>query len=101
MAQVRCDACVGSGKVMGSGMVHKDCDVCNGNGKISDDVKKDFSIDENSKGYKEAIQKIQELHDGISEEKAKEIFEDELKKINLKDEKNDSANSSKKDSKKK
>lgn len=101
MARVRCNSCVGSGKVMGGGMMYVDCDACDGKGKIYIDEEKEFIIDKNSKHYKEAIKNIKSIHEGITNEKAEEIFEDELKKINLKDEKNDASSSSEKDSKKK
>lgn len=88
MKKVRCDTCVGSGKVMGGGMMHVDCDDCDGKGKIFVDEEKEFFIDKNSKHYKDAIHKIKSIHDGITSEKAEEIFEDEFKKINIKDDEN-------------
>lgn len=87
MTKVRCNTCVGSGKVMGGGMMQQDCDECDGRGKIFVNEEPKFEIDKNSKHYKEAIRNIKNLHEGITNEKAEEIFEDELKKINLKDEK--------------
>lgn len=101
MSKVRCSACVGSGRVMGSGTIQQDCEECDGKGKLFVDEEKEFVIDKNSKHYKEAIKNIKNIHEGITNEKAEEIFEDELKKINLKDEKNDSTTSSEKDNKKK
>lgn len=88
MPKVRCNTCVGSGRVMGGGMMQQDCDDCDGRGKIFIDDEKEFVIDKHSKHYKEAIKNIKNIHEGITNEKAEEIFEDELKKINLKDEKN-------------
>lgn len=99
MGKVRCNTCVGSGKVMGGGMMMIDCDDCDGKGKIFIDEQKEFVIDKNSKHYKEAIKNIKQLNAGITQEKAEEIFEDELKKINIKDD-NDVKSSKKSDDEK-
>ena len=101
MAKVRCNTCVGSGKVMGGGMMQQDCDECDGRGKLFIDEAPKFEIDKNSKHYKEAIRNIKSLHEGISNEKAEEIFEDELNKINLKDEKSNAKSSDSKDNRQK
>lgn len=101
MTKVRCNTCVGSGKVMGGGMMQQDCDDCDGRGKIFINEEQKFEIDKNSKHYKEAIRNIKNIHEGITNEKAEEIFEDELQKINLKDEKLNVKSSESKDNRQK
>lgn len=85
MAKVRCNTCVGSGKIMGGGMMQQDCDDCDGRGKIFIDEKKKFVIDKNSKHYKEAIRNIKALNKDISHEEAEDIFEEEMSKLDSKD----------------
>jgi hypothetical protein len=89
MPSKKCMVCAGSGKVMGGGMMMWDCDDCDGNGKI-------LIIEEpkDSASYKEAIESIKALDPSIDDEKAKEIFDEEFKKIDDKpmDGKNGSSN---------
>ncbi len=75
MAKIRCKACVGSGKVMGGGMMMNECDVCDGSGKIYD----------HEASRMQSIKKIQALHDGMSFEEATKLFEEEMQKLNTED----------------
>jgi RecJ-like exonuclease len=86
MAKQRCLCCVGSGKVMGGGMLYSDCDKCDGTGKIYVDE----PIDQNSHRYKEAIENIKALDSKMSDEDAKKLFDSEMTKLNesAKDSKN-------------
>lgn len=85
MAKVRCKTCVGSGKVMGGGMMQQECDDCDGRGKIFIDEPKEFKIDKESNHYKKAIKRIKALNKDLSDREAEEIFDKELKEINAKD----------------
>lgn len=85
MAKVRCNTCVGSGRVMGGGMMQQDCDDCDGRGKIFIDEPKEFKIDKESAHYKKAIKRIKALNKDLSDKEAEEIFDAELKEINVKD----------------
>jgi|GEM_PF-1447192 hypothetical protein len=85
MAKVRCNTCVGSGRIMGGGMMQQDCDDCDGRGKIYIDEPKEFKIDKNSNHYKKAIKRIKALNKDLSDKEAEEIFDTELKEINVKD----------------
>lgn len=85
MAKVRCNTCVGSGKVMGGGMMQQECDDCDGRGKIFIDEPKEFKIDKESAHYKKAIKRIKALNKDLSDKEAEEIFDAELKEINVKD----------------
>jgi hypothetical protein len=84
MALVRCNRCVGSGTVMGGGMMMDDCNACEGTGKISDIVvaAKAISLDfdKRSKSYKEAVVKIMDLH-SCDRVEAVRIFDDEFSKL--------------------
>jgi DnaJ-class molecular chaperone len=77
MIKKRCPACVGSGKVMGGGMMMTECDECDGRGKIYE--KSEPVIDKDSKEYKNAITNIKKLGDNISDEQADQMFEDAWK----------------------
>lgn len=80
----RCDICIGSGKVMGGGMIYKSCEKCLGAGKLS--LKKDcehFDI-EMVKGnviYNNALDKIKALDASMSDEQAEKLLDEELTKI--------------------
>ncbi len=84
MALIRCSRCVGSGEIMGGGMMMMDCNACDGAGKIDDApverVAPVVKIDRRSSTYKEAIKKIMDLH-GCSSTKAVEIFDEEFSKL--------------------
>ena len=97
MAKVRCNTCVGSGRVMGGGMMQQDCDDCDGRGKIFIDEPKDFKIDKNSNHYKKAIKRIKALNKDLSDKDAEEIFDKELKEIDVKDDDHGKTSSEKSD----
>ena len=86
MPLVRCNACVGSGRVMGGGMMTWDCDQCEGSGKIDPDKDskhkqpEKFKMDKESKHYKKAIKKIKALDIKLTDKDAENIFDDELAK---------------------
>jgi hypothetical protein len=72
---------MGTGKIMGLGMIYKDCE-CD-DGEVRDSVvaiAKPVTIDKRSKAYKEAIDNIMQTHD-ISKEEAVTVFESEFDKI--------------------
>lgn len=70
---VRCAMCYGSGRVMGGGMIQQDCEECDGLGKIPIDA------------YNQAISEIKALDPNMNDERAKEIFNEEMKKIEKKE----------------
>jgi RecJ-like exonuclease len=86
MALVRCNRCVGTGEIMGGGMMMQDCVACDGSGKIDDSPVPDDTyvsretIDRRSKTYKEAINGIMDLH-SCDKEEAVRIFDDEFSKL--------------------
>lgn len=87
----RCNICYGSGRVMGGGMMMQDCEECDGTGKI---VFIENEIEELEKlkakqdeSYAKAINEIKDLDPSMTDEKAKEIFDEEFKKLE-KEEKN-------------
>lgn len=90
---MRCNICIGSGKVMGGGMIFHSCMICAGSGKIELDlVKKKENLQEiitESTHYKKAIKNIKSLDSKITDEQAKEMFSEELKKIEEKDNENE------------
>jgi hypothetical protein len=82
MKTKRCSTCVGSGKVMGGGMLYSDCDVCDGTGKlIVEPPPLVFKLTKDNLRYKEAIQNIKELDPSLTDEEAEEIFNKELNKL--------------------
>lgn len=81
----RCSTCVGSGEIMGGGMMMMDCPNCYGAGKILSihskvDKVESVPVDKRSKGYKEAINKIMELQE-ISRDDAVAVFDEEYNKL--------------------
>lgn len=88
----RCNVCYGSGRVMGGGMMQHDCEECDGTGKIyfveNDIAELEKLKNEHNKSYDKAIKEITNLDPNLSEEKAKEIFDEEFKRLEQK-EKND------------
>lgn len=72
----RCDVCVGSGKVMGGGMIFHSCDKCLGVGKLAQSV--DIVMSKDSDGYRRAKDKIKSLDDTMSDEQAEKLLDDEL-----------------------
>ncbi len=79
MTKIRCKACVGSGKVMGGGMMMADCDECDGVGKIY--VEEPFKMDKESPHYKAAIDNIKALDTSLSDKDAEAIFNKELENL--------------------
>lgn len=78
----KCNQCAGSGVVLGAGMMQWECHNCEGRGKVEeaiDDI--EYLEVKNSESYNKAIDQIKSLDSSISEEKAKELFDEELKKI--------------------
>jgi hypothetical protein len=62
----RCSVCVGSGQVMGGGMMIQECHVCDGAGKVN-------------AAYQESVDRIKET--GLDDIQAKNFLNDELKKV--------------------
>lgn len=81
MAKKRCNACVGSGRVMGGGMMTQDCEVCDGIGKIFiPDDPIDHLMRKESEGYINAKNKIKNLDDKLTDKDAEKLLDDELAK---------------------
>lgn len=88
MDEIRCGTCVGSGDIMGGGMMMIECPACNGLGVLSvqptnvdiELPKEVVVIDRRSKTYREAISKIMETHK-CSREEATMIFDEEFDKL--------------------
>jgi len=85
MTSTRCHTCVGSGEIMGGGMMMRDCPQCHGAGKIQDVViekviPRNIIADRRSKTYRDSITKIMELHD-CDRERATAIFDEEFDKL--------------------
>lgn len=78
MAKKRCNVCIGSGTVMGGGMIMVDCDNCDGTGKIT--VLEDI-MQKDSTEYKSALDNIKKLDDKMSDLDAQKLLDDELDKI--------------------
>lgn len=84
----RCNSCVGSGRVMGGGMMMQDCEHCDGTGKIfvADDPI-DYVMRKESEAYQNAKAKIKNLDDKMSDQDAEKLLDDELSKVDNKDDK--------------
>jgi len=80
MTVIRCQSCNGSGLVMGGGMLTKSCENCDGSGK-KDDGNVTIQDIKETESYKNAIVEIKKLDPSMSEEKAKEIFNEQFKKL--------------------
>jgi hypothetical protein len=81
MDLARCDICVGSGKVMGGGMMIHDCEKCLGVGKLAPANDK-VIMDKDSESYKRAKNNIKKLDETMSDEEAEKILDEELGKLN-------------------
>lgn len=79
---MRCDICVGSGKVMGGGMIYHDCFKCAGVGSVN--IDDDFFIAKDSDSYKSAKDKIKALDEKMTDEEAEKLLDEELGKIDEK-----------------
>lgn len=81
----RCKSCLGSGRVMGGGMIFKDCEHCDGDGKISDIPTKTVAdprlIDKRTARYKSAIKRIKELDATITDDQAEKMFLEGYKNV--------------------
>lgn len=80
----RCNRCVGSGEILGGGMMHIDCVACNGTGRINEPetiepVK--VVLDKRSGSYRDAVTKIMALNPGISRKEAGDMFDREFEKL--------------------
>jgi RecJ-like exonuclease len=79
MNKIRCKVCIGTGSILGGGMMMKDCYECDGSGKI---IKEDFKeiMNKNSNEYKNAKKRIKSLDDKITDEEAEKLLDEELEK---------------------
>ena len=78
----RCKICIGSGKMMGGGMIMCDCDACYGTGHTTAIPEPPaVKIDQNSQHYKSAIKRIKALNDKITDAEAEKMFKDEFDKL--------------------
>lgn len=73
---MRCSKCMGSGQILGNGMMIQDCDCDDG---LEREVKP-IQINKRTKAYREAIDKIMASGD-VSREEAVKIFETEFDRI--------------------
>jgi hypothetical protein len=81
----RCTPCYGSGQLMGGGMLMKDCPHCDGRGKIAlPDDEIEFLHMQTTDSYKDAIENIKKSNPEITDTEAKDIFKQELNKLNSK-----------------
>jgi hypothetical protein len=86
MAKKRCNTCVGSGRVMGGGMMMWNCEICDGSGKvILPDDPIDHIMRKESEAYQNAKAKIKGLDDKLTDTDAEKLLDAEL--ANLSDEK--------------
>lgn len=76
----RCDICVGSGKVMGGGMIFHSCAKCKGVGKLYPD--EDCFMGKDSENYKSAKKRIKALDEKLSDEEVEKLLDEELGKLN-------------------
>jgi hypothetical protein len=84
--RTRCTVCNGSGKVMGGGMMPAECDECEGLGRVAivqDDIE-ELNV-RMTESYKKAIDEIRAMNSSITEEQAKKMFDQELEKIEKKE----------------
>jgi DnaJ-class molecular chaperone len=81
----KCLGCHGSGKVLGLGNMPSECELCEGSGKIYEikDEIEELNI-RHTQSYNNAIEEIKTQIPDISHEKAQQIFDDELRKVNKK-----------------
>jgi hypothetical protein len=76
----RCDICIGSGKVMGGGMIYHSCEKCSGIGKLA--PTQDCVMGKDSDNYKSAKKRIKALDENLSDEEVEKILDEELGKLN-------------------
>ena len=81
MASKRCSICVGSGTVMGGGMMMEDCRNCDGSGKVYEIESKEL-MNKESEEYKKAKDKIKSLDENMSDGEAEKLLDEELEKQN-------------------
>lgn len=79
MAGKRCSICIGTGTVMGGGMMMEDCRHCDGTGKIYEVDTKEI-MNKQSEGYKKAKLRIKSLDDAMSDDEAEKLLDEELEK---------------------
>jgi len=77
-ADRRCPLCIGTGKMLGGGMIYKSCKTCDGVGKIKDLMSKDGDA------YKSAKKRIKALDENMTDEVAEKLLDEELGKLNEK-----------------
>lgn len=83
MAKKRCNSCVGSGRVMGGGMMMQDCEHCDGLGKIFvPDDPIDHVMRKETEAYQNAKAKIKGLDDKMSDQDAEKLLDTELANLN-------------------
>jgi DnaJ-class molecular chaperone len=78
MESKRCSACMGSGKIMGGGMIFKDCPECGGVGKILPKEPVKATIDKTSPHYKQAIKELRAK--GLKQKEAEKVFQEEFER---------------------
>lgn len=75
----RCKVCIGSGEIMGGGMMMKKCYECSGTGRMvipEDDI--EYLISKESESYKEIKKKISDANKDLSESEVEVILDQEL-----------------------
>lgn len=79
MPSKRCSRCVGSGTVMGGGMMMSECYDCDGTGKIKEEKITEVMSKE-SEEYKKAKERIKSLDENMTEDQAEKLLDEELDK---------------------
>jgi uncharacterized protein (DUF2267 family) len=74
-----CSKCLGSGKVMGNGMIFEDC-YCDEGIEKADDLPPVPVLDKRSKAYREAILRLMK-ENGMDRNAATKAFETEFNKL--------------------
>ncbi len=83
MAKKRCNTCVGSGRVMGGGMMMQDCEECDGLGKIFiPDDPIDYLEQKNSEAYQNSKKEIKKMAPDLTDENVEKILDEEFAKLN-------------------
>ena len=77
--------CVGSGKVMGGGMIMKSCHECDGIGKIEiEDDEIGYLSKKQTDDYVKAKEKLMDSHPELEEDEAEKLLDDALKETKVK-----------------
>lgn len=83
---VRCHVCVGSGQIMGGGMMTQTCPECSGRGKFEKiDDELEYLAMKQSEGYKDAKKKLKEECNFLSDIDAEKLLDQAINDQTRKD----------------